>query len=154
MTNCIKPNDFKPNGIKPSDHLPILRCYNSLRHCTSPFPLQSELVVVDRGGLSESNVVPKSHRGMLFSLGPSGGVRGLSGGVFARGDPVSLSLSQHLNWSGDSAERMWGMISLSSKVSFSSPRDSFGGRLNLSEALILTAGWAEIGRSYGIENQS
>ena len=23
MTNCIKPNDFKPNGIKPSDHLPI-----------------------------------------------------------------------------------------------------------------------------------
>ena len=22
VTNCIKPNDFKPNGIKPSDHLP------------------------------------------------------------------------------------------------------------------------------------
>ena len=21
MTNCIRPNDFKPNGIKPSDHL-------------------------------------------------------------------------------------------------------------------------------------
>ena len=24
MTNCIKPNDFKPNGIKPSDHLPYI----------------------------------------------------------------------------------------------------------------------------------
>ena len=23
MTNYIKPNDFKPNGIKPSDHLPL-----------------------------------------------------------------------------------------------------------------------------------
>ena len=23
MTDCIKPNDFKPNGIKPSDHLPF-----------------------------------------------------------------------------------------------------------------------------------
>ena len=22
MTNCIKPNDFTPNGIKPKDHLP------------------------------------------------------------------------------------------------------------------------------------
>ena len=22
MTNCIKPNDFKPNGIKPCEHLP------------------------------------------------------------------------------------------------------------------------------------
>ena len=22
MTNCVKPNEFKPNGIKPSDHLP------------------------------------------------------------------------------------------------------------------------------------
>ena len=22
MTNCSKPNDFRPNGIKPSDHLP------------------------------------------------------------------------------------------------------------------------------------
>ena len=34
---------------------------------------QSELDVVDRGGLSESNVVPKSHRRTLCSLGPSGG---------------------------------------------------------------------------------
>ena len=25
MTNCIKPNDFKPNGIKPSDHLLLKR---------------------------------------------------------------------------------------------------------------------------------
>ena len=23
VTNCIKPNDFKPNGIEPSDHLPV-----------------------------------------------------------------------------------------------------------------------------------
>ena len=23
MTNCIEPNDFKPNGKKPTDHLPI-----------------------------------------------------------------------------------------------------------------------------------
>ena len=23
MTNCIKPNDFRANGIKPSDHLPL-----------------------------------------------------------------------------------------------------------------------------------
>ena len=23
MTDCIKPNDFKPNGIRPNDHLPI-----------------------------------------------------------------------------------------------------------------------------------
>ena len=25
MSNCIKPNDFKPNGIKPSDHLRIFQ---------------------------------------------------------------------------------------------------------------------------------
>ena len=38
-------------------------------------PLQLELVLEDRGGLSESSVVPKSHRGQgaLFSLGPFGG---------------------------------------------------------------------------------
>ena len=57
------------------------------------------------------------------------------------GDPVSLSLSQHLDFlSGDPAERVWGMISLFSKGSFSSPRDSFGGRLNLNGVLIVTAG--------------
>ena len=64
--------------------------------------------------------------------------------VFARGDslgdPVLLGLSQHLDYlSGDPAERMWGMRSLSSKGLFSSPRDSFGGQLNLSGALIVTA---------------
>ena len=69
---------------------------------------------------------------------------GYPGGVFARGDslgdPVSLNLSQHLDsLSGDSAERMWGIITLSSKGLFSSPRDSFGGQLNLSGALIVTA---------------
>ena len=120
-----------------------------MRLCTSPSPLQSELVVVDRGGLSQSNVVPKSHRGTLFSLGPSGGggepVGYPEGGFFARGDsledPVSLSLSQHLDsLSGDPPERMWGMISLSSEGLFSSPGDSFGGQLNLSGALIVTAG--------------
>ena len=66
-------------------------------------------------------------------------------GVFARGDslcdPFSLSLSQHLDsLSGDPAERMWGMISLSNKGLFSSLRDSFDGQLNLSGALIVTAG--------------
>ena len=108
-------------------------------------PLQSELVVVDQRGLSQSNVVPKSQRGSLFPLAPSGGSPWVIRGDFARGnllgDPVSLGLSQHLDsLSGDPAERMWGMISLSSKGLFSSPRDSFGGQLNLSGALIVTAG--------------
>ena len=66
-------------------------------------------------------------------------------GVFAisdlLGNPVSISLSQHLDsLSGDPAERVWGMISLSSKGLFSSPGDSFGGQLNLSGALIVSAG--------------
>ena len=105
------------------------------------------MVAVDRGGLSQSNVVPKSHRGSLFSLGQSGGSPWVIRwwGVFARGDslgdPVSLSLSQHLDsLSGYPGERMWGMISLSSKGSFSSPRDSYGGQFKLSGALIVTAG--------------
>ena len=64
-------------------------------------PLRSELVVVDRGGLSESKL-PPSLEGGGFSLWDGlGGVRGLSEGDFARGDslsndPVSLSLSQQL----------------------------------------------------------
>ena len=33
---------------------------------------------------AESNVVPESHRGTLFSVGCLEGVRRLSGGVFAR----------------------------------------------------------------------
>ena len=57
------------------------------------------------------------------------------------GDPISLSLSRHLDsLLGDPADRMWGMISFSSKGLFSSPRDSFGGQLNFSGALIVTAG--------------
>ena len=61
--------------------------------------------------------------------------------LFTATHPVSLSLPQHLDsLSGDPAERMWGMISLSSKGLFSSPTDSFGGQLNLSGALIVTAG--------------
>ena len=79
------------------------------------------------------------------SQGPSRGSPCVIRGVFARGDslgdPVSLSLSQHLDsLSGDPAETMWGMISLSSKGLFSSPRDSFAGQLNLSWALVITAG--------------
>ena len=31
VTNCIKPNDFKPNGNKPSDSLPPLRSLRDLR---------------------------------------------------------------------------------------------------------------------------
>ena len=56
-----------------------------------PLPLQSELVIVDCGGLSESNVVPKSHRESLFSLEPSGEVCASDDSL--SGEPVSLSLS-------------------------------------------------------------
>ena len=32
MTNCIKPNDFGPNGIKPSDHLPFRETFFTGKH--------------------------------------------------------------------------------------------------------------------------
>ena len=53
---------------------------------------------------------PQVSQGDAFLSDRLGGVRGLSGVVFARGDslvdPVSLSLSQHLDFlSSDSAER-------------------------------------------------
>ena len=89
---------------------------------------------------------PQVSQGVAFLSGTVWGesVGYPGGGVFARGyslgDPVSIKLSQHLDsLSGDPAERIWSMISLSSKGLFSSPRDSFSGQLNLSGALIVTA---------------
>ena len=95
--------------------------WKTSRHCTSlSLSLQSELVVVDRGGMSESNKVPSL--AVFTFISETGGVRGLSREVCARvdslsRDAVSLRLSQQL-------DSLWV---------------SFGGQFYLSGVLIVTS---------------
>ena len=76
MTNCIKPNDFKPNGIKPSDHLPVHiplvpECRSEAKRSDVPYGHASMLLLGEGSEATEpynkyDKIRPHSIRSLQF----------------------------------------------------------------------------------------